>query len=139
MTLFHGAPQSDPSIFSESIGADPHAVELHLEHWASKARGVLEQAEKTLKESGFDPGRDPGTERILQAGTAKTGHCQGYPRGTGRRRPWHFGNRPQRLQGHQGVWSGKQGQKTARQRTSICYLSRQLIRGMPHGHRIRSN
>ncbi|MEN8689557.1 MAG: universal stress protein [Desulfobacterales bacterium] len=56
MTIFHGTSEPDFSIFSESIGQDPDAVEKHRERWDLEAQKVLEKAKKSLIESGFDPG-----------------------------------------------------------------------------------
>jgi len=57
MTLFHCASEPDFSLFSESIGQDPDAVEKHRERWGLKAQKVLEQAREALAESGFDPNK----------------------------------------------------------------------------------
>ena len=57
MTLFHGASEPDFSLFSESIGQDPDALEKHRQRWGFKAQKVLEQAKEALAESGFDPGK----------------------------------------------------------------------------------
>jgi len=54
ITVFHGVAEPDFSAFLESIGEDPGALEKYRERWDLKARMVLEQAEESLAESGFD-------------------------------------------------------------------------------------
>ena len=55
MTVFHGAAEPDCSLFTESIGQDPDAIEKYRERWTLKGQKILEQARETLTESGFDP------------------------------------------------------------------------------------
>ena len=78
MTLFHCVSEPDFSLFSESIGQDPDAVEKHRERWGLKAQKVLEKAREALAESGFDPnktstifdkkGSDPSDAMLKTAG-----------------------------------------------------------------------